>query len=142
MKRLSYILTILVSICFMSSCEEEVVYPTFNAPGWTVVDNPNYSVSMTVIASIPDYIAKNAQLGDELAVFAGDQCRGVGKKVGDVYYIMVDGTDNENPTLEFRYYSAGNRYMYRTNNTYQFKANGMIGTVEAPEKLLLEIIKE
>lgn len=142
MKRLSYILTILVSICFLSSCEEEVLYPTFDAPGWNVVDNADYSVTMTVVAEIPEYIAKNAQSGDELAAFAGNECRGVAKKVGELYYIMIDGTDDENPPLQFRFYSAANRYMYQTTGTYQFKANAMIGTVDEPEKLFLEIIKD
>ena len=131
-----------MGMCLLSDCQKEVVYPTFNAPQWEVVDNPEYAVTMTVIAEIPDHIAKVAQEGDELAAFVGDECRGMAKKVNQQYFIMIHGVENETPNFHFRYYSAATRNMYRTGDTYQFKADEMLGTVDNPEKLLLEIVKE
>lgn len=144
MKTLKNILIVVMlgAVCLLSSCKKETVYPTFAAPGWTVTDNPNYSVTMTVIAEIPDHLEQVAQSRDELAAFTGEECRGVANKVGNLYYIMINGTEEEVSQIHFRFYSAATQYLYRTNTAIPFRANEMLGTIENPEKLLLEIIKE
>lgn len=143
MKNLKFIYVILLGIvCFLGSCQKETVYPTFPAPQWTAVDNPDFTVTMTIIAVIPSHLEAIAQSGDQLAAFVGDECRGVANKVGNMYYIMISGTENEASQVYFRYYGASTGYMYRTNTSVPFKADGMLGTAENPEMLLLEIIKE
>lgn len=145
MKKIKKIITFVllgILMLLMGCQKEEISYPTFSAPGWNVVDNPNFSVSMTAVVSLPDYLASYAQDDDELAAFVGDECRGIAKKMGYIYYVLISGTTNETSHIHFCYYSARNKYMYHTASDINFKADDRIGMTDEPRALSLEIIKE
>lgn len=134
-------LPLLAALAMMAGCQEEEVIPTHSKPGWTAIDNPDHDVTMTVIMTLPDHLAGNTSDGDEIAAFIGDQCRGTANRVDNLYYVMVDGTENEAGDVYFRYYCANTGYMYRSATAVPFKANANEGTPDEPLSLTFDIIK-
>lgn len=134
-------LPLLAALALMAGCQEEEVIPTHSKPGWTATDNPDHDATMTVITTLPSHLAGNTSDGDEMAAFIGDQCRGTANRVGDLYYIMVDGMENETGDVYFRYYCANTGYMYRSATTVPFKANDNVGSADQPLSITLDIIK-
>ena len=134
-------LPLLAALAMMAGCQEEEVIPTHSKPGWAAIDNPDHDVTMTVIMTLPDHLAGNTSDGDEIAAFIGDQCRGTANRVGNLYYVMVDGTENEAGDVYFRYYCANTGYMYRSATAVPFKANANEGTPDEPLSLIFDIIK-
>jgi hypothetical protein len=94
---------------------------------------------MTAIVILPPNLAQNAQDDDQLAAFTGEECRGIGGKVGDLYFVSIQATQEEDFTVRFGYYSASNKYLYTTGNLFPFEMNGNVGSDDEPEVLQLSI---
>ena len=119
-----------------AGCDKEE-YPTYDKPGWVVAFNGDYNASMTAVVCLPGNLAPDAAPDDELAAFIGDECRGVGQQVDGLWYVMLKGTPDEQGTVSIRYYSAANRYLYRTAEGFEFEADGVYGTADNPVTLPL-----
>jgi hypothetical protein len=133
-------------ICLLAGAckEEEETFPTFPAPVWDV--NPAmYSVNMTAVVKLPSNLEEYAQADDRLAAFVGGECRGVGEVVETsgrkLYFVTIHGTADDESTVSFQYYSARNRYLYRTDELFAYEADKMFGTVDEPEILTFSIVK-
>lgn len=99
--------------------------------------------SMTAVVRIPDELQAYANTEDKLAAFIGEECCGVGKltMVNDkpVYKMVIKSTDNPSAKVSFRYYSATNTYLYKTEDLIDFKAESAYGTEEAPQTLSISM---
>ena len=89
------------------------------------------------VLRLPDNLAPYVAAGDELAAFIGDECRGVGQQVDGLWYVMLKGTPDEQGMVSIRYYSAANRYLYRTAEGFEFESDGVYGTADNPVTLSL-----
>lgn len=122
------------------------VYPEFDAPQWDAAGIENkYDNNMTVYVVLPDSLASTAHSDDEIAVFCGDECRGVAysESLGNgksVWMAMVYGNDGD--ALTFKYYSASSRHLYNTGSTISFSGDTQYGNVDAPVALSLVIVSE
>jgi hypothetical protein len=121
--------------------EDKPDYAQPQVPVWTV-NSSAYSVSMTAIVSLPPNLAQYAQDNDLLAAFSGEECRGIGEKIGDLYYVSIQAMPEEDFTVQFVYYSARNKYLYTTGELFPFEMNGNVGSVDEPEVLQLAIINQ
>jgi hypothetical protein len=124
--------------------EEEETFPTFDAPAWSA--NPaNYSGSMTAVVKLPDNLIQYAQTDDQLAAFAGEECRGTGTLIKNdadsAYYVTIHGNADEAPAIYFQYYSARNKYLYQTEELFPFETDEVFGVADEPETLNFIIVK-
>lgn len=145
MKKISYIIltiTLCLSSVCLSSCNEDETFTVFPAPYWKVDANPEYSVSMTTIAVLPDNLAAYAQADDEMAAFIGEECRGVAQLIDGAFYLLIKGMPDEQKQVSIRYYSKRNQYMYTTGALFTFEADAVHGTTDKPVTLPLSIINE
>jgi hypothetical protein len=119
--------------------EEEETFPAFSARTWNV--NPaKYALQMTAVIQLPPALLPYIQDGDQLAVFAGNKCRGTGQSLGQgLYRVTVYGLTDEQPAIHFRYYSAQNRYLYQTTELFSFASGQTFGTGEQPQVPLFTI---
>lgn len=126
---------------FATSCSGDDEPSTQEAPQWSVANSPEFSVSMTAVVILPDYLQKYYQGGDQLAAFVGDECRGTGLEIDGKYYILIKGAARETGKVTFKYYSHANKYLYSTGELMPFEADEIYGTVDAPKTLPLVIVK-
>jgi hypothetical protein len=135
-----FFLTIFALVTIISCKEEEEQFTQFPTPIWQV-NSAEYSVSMTAVVSLPQKLLPYEQEDDQLAAFSGDVCRGIGEKVGGLYYVLISGTPEDQSNIRFLYYSARNRYMYQTDQLFAFETNKIFGTADQPETLTLTNVK-
>lgn len=119
-------------------------YPTFDNPNWVVSYVSSFEHTMTMTVILPDSLITGEQPADKLAVFAGDDCRGVADRIevsSDkyVWLAMVYG-DNTSDDLSFKYYSSKTKYMYQSVSSKPFVIDGLIGTIDNPEKIGMNIV--
>jgi hypothetical protein len=145
MKRLKQIaqnvLFCLFVLVMTTGCkEEEEKFTQFPAPVWQVNSNA-YSVNMTAVVKLPAALDQYAQSDDQLAVFSGNVCRGIGVNIKGLYYVAILGNADDQGTIRFSYYSARNQYLYTTAELFSFDADRIFGTTDEPEVLTLTIVK-
>jgi hypothetical protein len=130
-------------LAMAGGCQEKDEFNDFqsSSPDW-MVNSSLYSVSMTAIVCLPPNLAQYAQDDDLLGAFSGNECRGIGGKLGDLYYVSIQAAPEEDFTVQFIYYSARNKYLYTTDDLFPFEMNGMVGSDEEPVVLQLEIINQ
>ncbi len=145
MKKISQTITALalgiLSVC-LSSCDKDEKFTTYPDPVWTETANPDYSVSMTAVVVLPANLAAYAQAEDKLAAFVGEECRGVAYFAGNAYYLLIKGSPGEQPQVSIRYYSAKNKYIYRSETGITFEADAVYGTTDEPVTLSLTVMNE
>lgn len=119
-------------------------YPTFDSPNWSVSNVSAFEYTMTVSVVLPDSLIGGEQLADKLAVFAGDDCRGVADRIevssGKYVWLAMVYGNNTSDNLSFKYYSSKTKYMYQSVSLKSFVIDGMIGTIDNPEKIGLNIV--
>lgn len=121
-------------------------YPTFDSPNWFVSNISTFEHTMTVSVVLPDSLVSGEQPVDKLAVFVGDDCRGVADRIEvyagrNVWMAMVYG-NNTSELLSFKYYSNTTKYMYQSNTTMNFIVDGTIGTIDSPKTIGMSIVTE
>ncbi len=119
-------------------------YPTFDSPNWFVSNISAFEHTMTMSVVLPDSLNGGEQPADKLAVFAGDDCRGVADKIEVssgkyVWVAMIYGNSNSE-AMSFKYYSSKTKYMYQSVSSKPFVIDGMIGTIDHPEKIGMNIV--
>lgn len=144
MKNLRYytlfLFVLLFSVSFTACKKKKEVYQTFPTPTWEVA-HEDYSTSMTVVVVIPDYLLPYASDDDQLAAFAGEICRGTGDIVNGLYYVTIKGTYDDEEEIYFQYYSARNKYLYKSPILFEFESDGVYGSVDEPKTLPLSIVE-
>ena len=48
--------------------------------------------------------------------------------------------NNNSETISFKYYSSKSKYMYQSSSTKPFAIDGVIGTIDNPEKIGMNIV--
>lgn len=91
------------------------------------VDRNAYPNNMTVIARLTDGGAPVE--GAEVAVFAGDECRGVSEEVDGLYFITVSG-EGSGELMQVKVADRGQIHELRQNIVYS--DNAMLGTLDSP----------
>ncbi|GHT52911.1 hypothetical protein AGMMS49982_14420 [Bacteroidia bacterium] len=112
--------------------------PTAVAPEyWTSSSAYKYSSNMNIIAVVKD---NDKVLRDvEVAVFAGDECRGV-KKVTDDSLLFITVAGDEREKLNFRVYANGKEYEVAQEETYQ--SDTLLGLPRAPYVIQLTTVPQ
>jgi hypothetical protein len=111
-----------------------------NSPAWTVVTQP---AQMNIIANFSlnsDNSPLSVDVNDRIAVFYGNQCRGVANiqytPAGNTYaaYITVYGNAGAQPQemFEFRLWDASTATEYKAVETQAFIENAQVGQPLAP----------
>nr|WP_302945493.1 LamG-like jellyroll fold domain-containing protein [uncultured Prevotella sp.] len=111
-------------------------------PEW-MVDKSDYENTMNMIAQLSILGTPSADTADKLAVFVGDECRGVGRPVYskryDSYYVLLDIYGNaadEGTNLSFRAYDASTGMVYTqlecSNGDVAFTKDQIAGTYADP----------
>lgn len=115
---------------------------TGDEPEW-MVDKSDYENTMNMIAQLSILGTPSADTADKLAVFVGDECRGVGRPVYskryDSYYVLLDIYGNaadEGTNLSFRAYDASTGMVYTqlecSNGDVAFTKDQIAGTYANP----------
>lgn len=115
---------------------------TGDEPEW-MVDKSDYENTMNMIAQLSILGTPSADTADKLAVFVGDECRGVGHPVYskryDSYYVLLDIYGNaadEGTNLSFRAYDASTGMVYTqlecSNGDVAFTKDQIAGTYADP----------
>lgn len=115
---------------------------TSDEPEW-MVDKSDYENTMNMIAQLSILGTPSADTADKLAVFVGDECRGVGRPVYskryDSYYVLLDIYGNaadEGTNLSFRAYDASTGMVYTqlecSNGDVAFTKDQIAGTYADP----------
>ena len=115
---------------------------TGDEPEW-MVDKSDYENTMNMIAQLSILGTPSADTADKLAVFVGDECRGVGRPVYskryDSYYVLLDIYGNaadEGTNLSFRAYDASTGMVYTqlecSNGGVAFTKDQIAGTYADP----------
>lgn len=115
---------------------------TGDEPEW-MVDKSDYENTMNMIAQLSILGTPSADTADKLAVFVGDECRGVGHPVYskryDSYYVLLDVYGNaadEGTNLSFRAYDASTGMVYTqlecSNGDVAFTKDQIAGTYADP----------
>lgn len=115
---------------------------TGDEPEW-MVDKSYYENTMNMIAQLSILGTPSADTADKLAVFVGDECRGVGRPVYskryDSYYVLLDIYGNaadEGTNLSFRAYDASTGMVYTqlecSNGDVAFTKDQIAGTYADP----------
>lgn len=96
---------------------------------WQTVDSHRYPSVMCLIAQYVD--GDNTVVNDDyvLAAFAGDECRGISTKVGDLLFLPIHGDATE--ALTFRVYNVTDEVEYTMPETADF-VDDTLGTVQLP----------
>ena len=111
-------------------------------PEW-MVDKSDYENTMNMIAQLSILGTPSADTADKLAVFVGDECRGVGRPIYskryDSYYVLLDIYGNaadEGTNLSFRAYDASTGMVYTqlecSNGDVAFTKDQIAGTYADP----------
>lgn len=143
---------IIVAIfCVLTSCKKrfdipaEEVVTKFSPPTWKADETGKYPASMTAVVAIPSKLYTNFNANDQLAAFAGDECRGEGVIVkldtSNVFFVLIRGISSEHSKITFKYYSAKTSYMYETLPELSFLVDDVYGTAQNPKVLDLKLIK-
>ena len=115
---------------------------TGDEPEW-MVDKSDYENTMNMIAQLSILGTPSADTADKLAVFVGDECRGVGRPIYskryDSYYVLLDIYGNaadEGTNLSFRAYDASTGMVYTqlecSNGDVAFTKDQIAGTYADP----------
>lgn len=119
-------------------------YPTFDSPNWSVSNASSFEYTMTMAVALPDSLIAGEQSADKLAMFAGDDCRGIADRIevssGKYVWLAVVYGNNNSETISFKYYSSKTKYMYQSSSTKPFAIDGVIGTIDNPEKIGMNIV--
>lgn len=119
-------------------------YPTFDSPNWSVSNVSAFEHTMTMSVVLPDSLIGGEQPADKLAVFTGDDCRGVADRIevssGKYVWLAVVYGNNNSETISFKYYSIRTKYMYQSVSSKHFVIDGVIGTIDNPEKIGMNIV--
>ena len=107
------------------------------SPNWTVTPTAfEHNMSLTsliTLRSVPSVSTENI-----LAVFSGDDCRGVAQPVvvgeNSLYFLTIYGHTN-GEDLEFRIYDAQRQDTLIIHQSYTFLSNAVIGAPDDPELL-------
>ena len=91
------------------------------------VDRNAYPNNMTVIARLTDGGAPVE--GAEVAVFAGDECRGVSEEIDGLYFITVSG-EGSGELMTVKVADRGQVHELKQNIVYS--DNAMLGTLDSP----------
>ena len=142
-----YILLMLAALgCSKSPVEIKPAEPAkFPEPNWKVDETGKYPVTMTAVFNLPVTLAGSVQENDKLAAFINDECRGVGVivKVNDqnLFFVLIQGLPEETNNIIIKYYSNKTSYMYQSQATLTFLADGNYGTAENPKIVELTQLK-
>lgn len=118
----------------------EAAKPTWNIdwssnatpPDWKEPDAGKYECIMNILIELPPEAISHSTSDDRIAVFIGDECRGVShpNKLlhGKVYFLMhVSGNSDEaGQPMELRYYCDGWHHMSVTKDIPPFVPNNIM----------------
>jgi hypothetical protein len=93
-----------------------------------------YPDNTTVIARLAEQTGETCSY--TVAAFSGDECRGIGKKVGDKLFITIHGTIGSNEAITFRAYDPTTDEELAVEETISFQGQ-CLGTLDAPMTLHL-----
>ncbi len=154
MKKYFFYLTVfvvsLIILTGLNSCgkQEVPIQPNkeFASPNWKKDETGRYPFSMTAVVQINDSLNLIRSPNDELGAFINGECRGIGVVVSagvkSMYNIIIQGTSTENSYITFKYYNSSSLNMYITaTNFLPFKVDDGFGSPDAPQVLLLQVIK-
>lgn len=109
-------------------------YKKYENPNWkSVKTSGDYAYSMTVVFELPSDLKTNASKNDVIAAFVGSECRAVAKANGGVFFLNVIGTGEESEPVTFRYWNAGNGYLYESTISLPFTSDYIYGVVDNPK---------
>lgn len=122
----------------------EPTYPTFGAPSWGVTNASLYEHTMVVSLVLPDSLCRTESQLDQISVFVGEECRGVAERIEisygkHVWMGMVYGNSSSEQLL-LKYYSYTTKHIYQSTNTISFVIDGVIGTIDNPEIIGMNIV--
>ena len=113
---------------------------TFPKPNWKINDPGRFFSTMTCIVALDPAAHVVPTEEDEIAVFYGDDCRGVGKLIDGNYYITVNGDGEETENMMIKFYDADRKHMYVTEAYLTFIADRIYGSHEHPEIVPIELV--
>ena len=120
-------------VLIVPACHEKEVATRFNNPEWTYTPNTAYNVTMTATVQLPDNLRPYLSEDDQMVALVGDEVRGVAVPFTDsLFYITIHGSENEVSQVELRYWSSKTSYMYRSEQSYPFKENDILGIPDQP----------
>ena len=123
------------------------MHGTIVDPAWSVSSDYDYSNSMTAVANVlllqhdGNPVAGDIwtlDTADRLAAFVGNECVGVAKPNGNLFFLFIVSTHNTDvdEPVSLRYYSAKLLNIFHTDTTFPFVNGSQQGTASAPLQVL------
>ena len=102
-----------------------------NVPSWSVKDDENYELSMSISIKLNPILAKYASKEDQIAAFVGDECRGTTTltlhDTGDITPLASAGItimgNAQEQGVTFKYYCAQLRRIFTLPNWINYNPN-------------------
>jgi len=115
-----------------------------DAPEW-ITDPHQFEHNLTVTAIIDESLINTADSSDMIGAFVGDECRGMSQPIFieslDQFMVFLMVYANENgEEISFKYYDASEDYIWSMEESVDFLANLMLGTVAEPYVLTLHAL--
>ena len=140
MKRIVYGIILVVISMMMITCKEGDVANKCENPNWKFTEKADYSVSMTAAIQLPSNLAPYLTEDDQMVALVGEEVRGVANLFEDIFYIQIQGTDDELVDVTFQYWNAKTQFKYQAEEVYPFKQDEILGTPDEPLVLNFKII--
>ena len=121
-----------------------------SAPAWTNPEEYDLSTSMTAVVKIDmtkTYEEKQlTEAGyeltesDELAAFCDSVCLGTGELVNGLYFLYITAPENEG-NVKIKYYSSKLKNIFVSTESFPFRNDASLGTVQEPYAPKFEVEK-
>jgi hypothetical protein len=138
-KKLNYLLLIAFCLVLVTACsndDDPIPDYTQPKPAWKLDQSVNYDATMTSVVVLPNSLQEHAQDNDLLAVFVGEECRGIASVITQdneyYYFLTIKGYYDEQGKIAFKYYSMSQSYLYTTNATLEFEPDRILGVIDNP----------
>ena len=131
---LKTVLTALLAIALLTTCNDGKKDPGIEETGWEVVNLQNYEYSMTYVTQIAFDNVISANVLTELGAFVGDVCRGKANLSFEpalniylchltIYSQVVSGEQ-----ITLKAYNPDTKKIYTNCGTLQFQSNASVGS--------------
>lgn len=139
MKHSFLYLLLLTIVPLLSSCKPGNV-PDVPSVKWSLSDNINPLISMTLTTGYPADFESSASKEDKVAVFRDSICVGVASpeetSLGTRFFVLIYGAEsNEELSRELiiRFYSKEHRRIFHASESIIFASDTQVGTVSDPK---------
>mgnify|MGYP003293399786 CR=1 FL=1 len=111
-------------------------------PAWEAITDYDLTSSMTAVVQVDlslsfseeqlQSVKYQPSSDDMLAVFANNECLGVGKEIDGLWFIYIVSNSSSPFDMSLQYYSASLKNIFIANELVPYKNDTKLGSIETP----------